>query len=50
MADLASLAAQIIDGSIEVVDLTSPLHSRTPILALPPGTVASAAASEACEQ
>jgi kynurenine formamidase len=36
MADLASLAAQIIDGSIEVVDLTSPLHSQTPILQLPP--------------
>ena len=36
MADLASLAARIIDGTIEVVDLTSPLHSGTPILALPP--------------
>ena len=44
MADLASsaaqlidgLAARIIDGSIEVVDLTSPLHAQTPILQLPP--------------
>ena len=36
MADLASLAARILDGAIEVIDLTSPLHSGTPILALPP--------------
>ncbi|HSZ43529.1 MAG TPA: cyclase family protein [Trebonia sp.] len=36
MADLPSLAAQIIDGSVEVVDLTSPLHATTPILQLPP--------------
>ena len=36
MADLASLAARIIDGTIEVIDLTSPLHSGTPILRLPP--------------
>src|SRR6202167_2468342 len=36
MADLASLAAQIIDGGIEVIDLTSPLHANTPILQLPP--------------
>jgi kynurenine formamidase len=36
MTDLASLAARIIDGSIEVIDLTSPLHSKTPILQLPP--------------
>jgi len=36
MTDLASLAARIIDGSIEVIDLTSPLHARTPILQLPP--------------
>jgi kynurenine formamidase len=36
MADLASLAARIIDGTIEVVDLTSPLHGGTPILQLPP--------------
>jgi kynurenine formamidase len=36
MADLAALAAQIIDGGIDVVDLTSPLHAATPILRLPP--------------
>ena len=36
MSKLAALAAQIIDGSIEVIDLTSPLHSGTPILQLPP--------------
>jgi kynurenine formamidase len=36
MADLAALAAQIIDGGVEVVDLTSPLHAKTPILQLPP--------------
>jgi kynurenine formamidase len=36
MADLAALAARIIDGTIEVVDLTSPLHAETPILQLPP--------------
>ena len=36
MSDLAQLAAGIVDGSVEVVDLTSPLHSGTPILALPP--------------
>jgi len=35
MPDLASLAAQIVDGSVEVVDLTAPLHSSTPILRLP---------------
>jgi kynurenine formamidase len=36
MADLASLTAQIIDGRVEVIDLTSPLHADTPILQLPP--------------
>jgi kynurenine formamidase len=36
MPDLHALAAQLADGSIEVVDLTSPLHAGTPILALPP--------------
>jgi kynurenine formamidase len=35
MPDLASLAAQIVDGSVEVVDLTAPLHASTPILRLP---------------
>ena len=34
--DLTALAARIIDGSIEVIDLTSPLHADTPILQLPP--------------
>ena len=27
MTDLGSLAARIVDGSIEVIDLTSPLHA-----------------------
>lgn len=36
MADLSALAAGLVDGSVEVVDLTSPLHSGTPILGLPP--------------
>jgi kynurenine formamidase len=35
MADLMALAAQIIDGDIQVIDLTSPLHAGTPILELP---------------
>jgi kynurenine formamidase len=30
------LAAALVDGSVEVIDLTSPLHSGTPILGLPP--------------
>jgi kynurenine formamidase len=36
MADLASLAAQLVDGTVEVIDLTSPLQADTPILQLPP--------------
>lgn len=36
MADLSSLATALVDGSVEVVDLTSPLHAGTPILQLPP--------------
>ena len=36
MTDLGSLAARIADGSIEVIDLTSPLHAGTPILQPPP--------------
>jgi kynurenine formamidase len=36
MTDLSSLAASIVDGSVQVIDLTSPLHSGTPVLALPP--------------
>ena len=34
-APLAALAAQITEGSVEVVDLTAPLHADTPILRLP---------------
>ena len=36
MTGLADLATQLADGAVEVVDLTSPLHSGTPILQLPP--------------
>lgn len=36
MTDLAGLATALLDGTVEVVDLTSPLHSSTPILQLPP--------------
>ncbi|MFE5528224.1 cyclase family protein, partial [Embleya sp. NPDC056538] len=36
MVDLTALATHLLDGSIEVVDLTSPLHAGTPLLALPP--------------
>jgi kynurenine formamidase len=36
MADLTGLAAALVDGSVEVIDLTSPLHSGTPLLGLPP--------------
>lgn len=36
MSDLTQLATGIVDGSVEVIDLTSPLHSGTPILQLPP--------------
>lgn len=36
MADLNVLAAGIVDGSVAVIDLTSPLHAETPILGLPP--------------
>ncbi len=36
MSDLSILLAGLADGSIEVVDLTSPLHAGTPILSLPP--------------
>jgi kynurenine formamidase len=35
MGTLTELLAGLADGSIEVVDLTAPLHSDTPILALP---------------
>lgn len=36
MSTIAAFAAGIADGSIRVVDLTSPLHADTPILELPP--------------
>ncbi|MEO3787313.1 cyclase family protein [Actinocorallia sp. B10E7] len=36
MTDLSAFAAGLADGSIEVIDLTSPLHAGTPILMLPP--------------
>ena len=35
MTDLNSLGTAIATGSVEVIDLTSPLHSGTPVLALP---------------
>ena len=35
MPDLASLAALIAAGTVEVIDLTAPLHADTPILRLP---------------
>ncbi|HSK24674.1 MAG TPA: cyclase family protein [Egicoccus sp.] len=36
MGVLQQLVAALGDGSVEVVDLTAPLHGDTPILALPP--------------
>ena len=36
MKDLNALGTAIATGSIQVMDLTSPLHSGTPVLALPP--------------
>ncbi|MGH3659645.1 MAG: cyclase family protein [Micromonosporaceae bacterium] len=33
---LAALVSAVADGSIEVVDLTSPLSATTPVIALPP--------------
>lgn len=36
MSELLALADAIVSGTVEVIDLTSPLHSETPILALPP--------------
>ena len=32
MADLTALASALVDGSVEVIDLASPLHSGTPLL------------------
>jgi len=50
MADLAAFAAQLSNGEIEVIDLTSPLHAGTPILQLPPqwGQTPSCATSTSC--
>ncbi|TYK49462.1 cyclase family protein [Actinomadura decatromicini] len=36
MTDLSAFAAALADGSVEVLDLTAPLHAATPILGLPP--------------
>jgi kynurenine formamidase len=36
MSALASLAQALVTGGIEVVDLTAPLSSETPVIALPP--------------
>jgi kynurenine formamidase len=33
---LTALAAALADGSVEVVDLTAPLSSATPVIQLPP--------------
>ena len=33
---LAALVAALADGSVEVVDLTSPLSASTPVIQLPP--------------
>src|SRR4051794_10214114 len=35
-AALQSLAAALADGGVRVVDLTQPLHEKTPVLKLPP--------------
>src|SRR5881409_3273577 len=35
MSLLSDLASAVATGSVEVVDLTAPLHGKTPILALP---------------
>ena len=36
MANLLALANELASGAVQVIDLTSPLHSETPILNLPP--------------
>ncbi|MEI7697265.1 MAG: cyclase family protein [Actinomycetes bacterium] len=36
MANLSALAQELASGAVQVIDLTSPLHSETPILTLPP--------------
>ena len=35
MAGLEKLAAGLASGDVQVLDLTAPLHSNTPILVLP---------------
>ena len=35
MANLNALANDLVSGAVQVVDLTAPLHSKTPILVLP---------------
>jgi kynurenine formamidase len=35
MANLNALANDLVSGAVQVVDLTAPLHSNTPILVLP---------------
>ncbi len=35
MADLKALANELVSGSVQVIDLTAPLHEGTPILGLP---------------
>ena len=35
MADLASLAKDLVSGAVKVIDLTAPLQENTPILSLP---------------
>ena len=35
MANLNALANDLVSGAVQVVDLTAPLHSGTPILVLP---------------
>lgn len=36
MTALETFATGLVDGSLRIVDLTSPLHAETPILGLPP--------------
>ncbi len=35
MAGLSQLATDLASGAVQVLDLTAPLHSNTPILVLP---------------
>jgi hypothetical protein len=36
MSVLSQLTTALVSGSVEVVDLTAPLSSQTPLLELPP--------------